>query len=83
VADLSHVPHRVLAVHRVVVATADPAAFEVAGLDQLGDDPLHGAFGDSDRVGDVPEPHVGIVGEAEQHLGVVREERPAPVLTVG
>jgi hypothetical protein len=34
------------------------------------------SFGDADRLGDVSEPDVGIVGYAKQHLSVVCEKRP-------
>ena len=58
-----------------VVAPASAASFrQVAGLLELVDDLRGGAFGDADGDGDVPEADVGIVGDAGEHVSVVRDE---------
>ena len=75
-AVLGGVAHGDLGVDAVVVAAADSFAFHVAGFDQVGDDALRGALGDPDGLGDVAEADVGFALDAEQHLGVVREEPP-------
>ena len=49
-------PERQVGVDFVVVAAADPRAGKVAGLHEVGDDPLGGPLGYADAPGDVPEP---------------------------
>ena len=75
-AALESVAHFDGGVDRVVVSAADAGALDVAGLDEVGDDALGGAFGDADLVGDVSHAGFGVVGDAEQHLGVAGDERP-------
>jgi hypothetical protein len=75
-AVLQLVAHFGARVDRVVVPAADSASFDVARFGQIGDDPLGGAFCDSDLVGDVSESCVRIVGDAEQNLRVAGYERP-------
>ena len=48
----------------------------MAFLRQVGDDALGGSLGDSNALGDVTESRVRVVVEAEEDLGVVREEPP-------
>ena len=83
VAVLGGVTHGYVGSDAVAVSTADPFAFDVAGFDQVGDDPLGGALGDSDALGDVTESRVRVVVEAEKDLGVVREEPPRLVFVPG
>ena len=73
---LGGVAHRCPAVDEVVVAAADAAAIDNPGLDEISDDPLGGALGDSDLDGDVPERDVDVLGDADEHLGVVGQECP-------
>jgi hypothetical protein len=80
---LGGVAHGDVGVDAVVVASPDAFAFDVAGFDQVGDDALCGALGDADHLGDVAEPDVGVALDAEQHLGVVREEPPGLVAVRG
>ena len=75
-ADLGGVTHGVFAVDGVVVASSDADCLDVPGFDQVGDDALGCAFGDADALGDVAEPDVVCLGEAEEDLGVVGEEGP-------
>jgi hypothetical protein len=76
VAELGNVAHRQVAPDRVGVAAACPRALDVAGFDEVGEDPLSRAFGDSDPVGHVAQAHVRVLGEAEEHLRVVGDEGP-------
>lgn len=73
---LGGMAHRCLAVDEVVVAAADAAAIDDLCFDELSDDPLRGAFGDSDLDSDLPERDVDVLGDAEEHLSVVRQEGP-------
>ena len=76
VADLGGVAHGVLAVDGVVIASSDAGCLDVSGFDQVGEDALGCAFGDADAFGDVAEPDVVCLGEADEDLGVVGEEGP-------
>jgi len=76
VALLGWVAHLGFLVDQVAVAPAASFAFEESGFDEVSHNPLGCSFSDADCLGDVSEPDVGIVGDAEQHLGVVCEERP-------
>ena len=73
---LGGVAHRCFAVDEVVVAAADAAAIDDPGLDEVGDDSLRGPLGDPDLVGDLPERDVDVLGDADEHLRVVRQEGP-------
>jgi len=72
------VAHREVAPDRVGVAAPEPGAVDVAGLDEVGKDPLRRTLRDPDPFGDVTQPHVRVLGEAEQHLGVIGHEGPGP-----
>ncbi len=69
---------RELGVDLVVVPAADARAGDVAGSDEVGDDVLGRAKRDADLVRDVLDPDAGISGDADERVGVVREERPTP-----
>jgi len=62
-----------------LVAVPPPLSLpqHVASLDQLGEDPVGGAFGDPDRGGDVPQADSRVIGNAYEDVGVVGEEVPA------
>lgn len=60
----------------VAVATAVPDFEDIAGVDQVGDDPERAAFRDPQRRGDVAEARAGVVGDAEKGSRVVGEEAP-------
>ena len=77
---LGGVAHGDVQVDRVVVASADSVADDVSGADEVGNDPLRGALGDADALGEVTEACVWVAAEAKQNLRVVREEPPRPVL---
>jgi hypothetical protein len=75
--------HRCFPVDHVAVAAASPLPVDVAGRDQVSQDALRGSEGDANLVGDVSQAHVGVAGDAEQHLRVVGDELPAPIGAVG
>ena len=75
--ELGGVAHLDVAVDRVVVSPTDAFPFDEPCLDEVGEDSLGGAFGDSDVDGDVAESDLGVVGDAKEHLGVVGDEAPA------
>jgi hypothetical protein len=66
----------VLVVDGVAVAAPDALGLHVAGFDELGEDALGRAFGDADTLGHVAQPDLGVLGDAQENLGVVREEGP-------
>jgi hypothetical protein len=73
---LCGVAHVCFGVDPVVVSSSLALAVDVASFDEVAEDALGGAFGDSDVVGDVAEPDVRVLGDGEQDLGVVGEECP-------
>jgi len=77
---LGRVAHVAVLVDAVAVAASVALALDVSGLDEVGKDPLCGAFGDADLFGDVTEPGVWCAGDAEEHLGVVGEEAPGALV---
>lgn len=78
VALLRGVPeHWRVAVDHVAVPASVALPFDVAGFDEVGQDPLGGSERDADGVGDITQASVGVAGDAEQHLRVVGYELPA------
>lgn len=75
--------HRPIDAKAIVRAPADTLAREVAAGFEVAHDSQRRALGDADAGGDVPDPCVGLGGEAQQDMGVVREEGPAPRPVVG
>lgn len=75
---LKRVAERLCSADVVVVPPTRPGARQVAALDEIVDDCLHTSLRDSDLTGDVSQPDVGIARDADQHLRVMREERPGP-----
>jgi hypothetical protein len=73
---LGGVPHRCVSVDEVVVTAPDPPSLQDACVDQVSGYALGGAFGDAHRLSDIPETGFAVFGDAEQYLGVIREERP-------
>ena len=49
-------PERSLRVHMVAIASSRTVTRQVSGIDQIGNNPLHSAFGYSDLWGNVPDP---------------------------
>ena len=69
VALLGWVAHLGFLVDQVAVAPAVSLAFEESRFGEVGHDPLGSSFGDSDCLGDVSEPDVGIVGDVKAAPG--------------
>ncbi len=63
-------------VELVAVAAALAVSLQVAIVDELGHDALRCAFGDADGAGHVSQAHLRVASQAQQDVGVVREERP-------
>jgi len=73
-------------VHCVAVASPDPGMGYVSRGLEVGHDRLNGALGDTDDLGQIPRPRVGILGDRDQGapvrsrasscLGPVRETSP-------
>ncbi len=61
---------------RVAVAAPDPLSGDVAVFLELVEDPLDRALGDADQIADVALAEFGVAADRDQHVGVVREERP-------
>jgi hypothetical protein len=77
VIELRSVAHRDAALDRVVVAPSDASTRDVTGVHEVGDDSLRSPLGDSHRPGDVPQAGIRIPLNAQEHLGVARQEVPA------
>lgn len=45
---------------------------------QVGNDPLNGPLSNADTRGNVAHTHRGIRREADQHMGMIAQERPGP-----
>jgi hypothetical protein len=76
VAQLGDVAHREVAPDRVRIAAAATGSLDVAGFDEVGEDPLGRALGDPDPVGHVAQANVRVLGETKEHLRVIGDEGP-------
>ena len=63
----------------VAVSPANSLPRHVALFDQLGEDPVGGAFGDPDRSGDVAQADPRVMSHAGEDMGVVGQKAPAGV----
>src|ERR1700733_2592312 len=71
------VMHRVLGIDRVPVATPVSFPRHVTGGGQFPDDAMRRALGYPDPFSDLTEPDTRVIGDADQHLCVIGQERPA------
>jgi pimeloyl-ACP methyl ester carboxylesterase len=71
---LEHVRKLAVGVHRIDAAPAVAPAYQVARFLELAHDPVRGQLRDADAVGDVAQPHLGLAGDAEESVRVVREQ---------
>ena len=76
VLELRPVAHGDVRVHRIAVPTPHASTRDVAGLYQVSDDSLCRTLRDPGDRRDVAEPYLGIRVQAEEDLGVAREEVP-------
>lgn len=67
---------RQLIVHRVVISASILDDGEKTALGELGNNALHRPFGDAYRLRQVAYPQIRGARQADQHMGVVREEGP-------
>jgi hypothetical protein len=74
--ELSGMPHRTVALDQIVVPPTNAGALEKTSLGKVGHDALNGTLCDPDVLGDVAKADVGILSDAQQDLGVVREKGP-------
>ena len=65
--------HGVAASGAVVVVLV---AGDIAGVHELVDDALGASLADADRLGQLPQPHVRLLGEADQGVAVIGNQRP-------
>lgn len=61
----------------VAVATTLALFDDVAAFGQIADDGVRAALGDTQFSGDVAQPHVGIMGDAQESSAVVAEKGPS------
>lgn len=71
------VAQRPIGVDLVVVSAAHPGSLHVAVPHKISNDRLSRALGDPDSDGNIPAADAGVTGDADQHMAVVGEERPA------
>lgn len=74
---LQRVTQRQFGMDLVAIPPADSFMRKVAGLLELGDNPLCCALGDRNLFCHITQAHIRVLGDAKQHMGVVREEGPA------
>lgn len=58
----------------VPVASSDPIAIEITGLDEISDDPLCCSLGDLNICGDVAYPNPGVIRDAQQRQPMICQE---------
>ncbi len=72
--------HRPIGGDVVAVATALAVARETAGGFEVVDDALDSALGDTDLLGKIAQPQLRVASKTDQHVTVVGEERPTPLV---
>ena len=60
----------------VPIAATDADSLDVTGVLQVSDDALHSALSNRDLLGDIAHARFRRVDDADEHVGVVREECP-------
>lgn len=76
---LDRVPQWHLAAHLVTVSPPIADLVQVPALIELCHDALNRTLRDPNLARHVPKPHTRCLGNAQEHVGVVRQERPAGV----
>ena len=66
VAAFHRVTQRLVGADTIEVAATFALPIEIAGVDEVADDALRGAFGDADALGDISESQPGVARDAEQ-----------------
>jgi hypothetical protein len=62
----------------VVVSSPPSLARHIALIDEIGKDLVGAALRDADGAGNVAQPDSGVISDAQQDVGVVRQEVPMP-----
>jgi hypothetical protein len=71
-------PQGQLRLDLVVVSSPTSLARHIALIDEIGKDLVGAALGDADGAGNVAQPGSGVISDAQQDVGVVRQEVPMP-----
>jgi hypothetical protein len=69
--------HRAIVGDHVPIPATLSMAGEAATVLEVLHDALYCPFGDADRVGQVAQPHLRVTSQADEHMAVIGEERPA------
>lgn len=76
---LHGMPERPVGVDAVLVPPAGSGPLDVARADQVGDDRLRCTLSDADSGGNITTADAGIIGDTDEDVAVVGEERPVVV----
>jgi hypothetical protein len=68
---LQIVPERGVRIDFVAIAATVPSAGDDGGAFEIGDDALHGPFGDADALRHFTQSVVVLSGQAQQNMGVI------------
>lgn len=58
------------------ISPADSDGAQISGIGEIMDDAMDGAFADPDECGEFAESDIGLLSDADQHMGMVGEEGP-------
>src|SRR5512133_3339065 len=61
----------------IAIPTSDTLAGQIASVDEVIHETLCRPFGDSDALRDLAQADLGVLGDADERTGVIREECPA------
>ncbi len=69
-------PERLARMNSILVTPSYSLDREVSGLDKIGHNLLHRSLGNSHLIRDIAETGIVISANAQQHMRMIREERP-------
>lgn len=72
-----------LSKNALAILSSDFFSLQAAGHFQVGDDRLHGPFGDPHSLCDFTQHHLPIARQQDHHMGMIGEERLAGGLSFG
>jgi len=72
------ITEREVRIHAIKVAPPQPTSLDIAGVLQVTEDPIRVALGNAGNSRNFAHPRMRPLGDGEQHLGVIRDERPPP-----
>lgn len=76
VSGFEGVSQRLVKADLIDVVAAVAGAQDVAGVDEVLHDAVHGTFANADESGDFGQADFAVLGDADQYVGVVRQKRP-------